>query len=56
MPKYEMRIVETSIGLVIVTADNLEDAFRQTREDYEDGDVFWHNTEESFSLYQELED
>jgi len=56
MPQYEMRIVETSIGSLVVTADNLEDAFRQTREDYEDGNVFWHNTEESFTLDQELED
>jgi hypothetical protein len=56
MPIYEMRIVETSIGSLVVTADNLEGAYAEARRDYEDGLVSWHNTEESFTLDQVLED
>jgi hypothetical protein len=56
MPQYEMRIVETSIGSLVVTADNLEGAYREVRRDYEDGQVLWHQTDESFSLDRELED
>tara|TARA_R110000764_G_scaffold169975_1_gene257067 strand:+ start:853 stop:1023 length:171 start_codon:yes stop_codon:yes gene_type:complete len=56
MPRYEMKIMETRTGSLIIDTDTLEEAFELTREDYEDGNVFWHNTEESFSLDQELED
>jgi hypothetical protein len=56
MPEYEMRIVETSVGSLVVTADSLEEAYEETRHGYEDGQVLWHDTEESFSLDQVLED
>ena len=56
MPKYEMQIAEVRIGSLIIDADTLEEAFELTREDYDGGYVFWHTTDESFSLDQELED
>ena len=52
MPKYEMQIVETRTGSLIIDTETLEEAFRETRQAYEDGHVFWHQTEQSFSIDQ----
>jgi|TARA_R110000751_G_scaffold178347_1_gene284561 hypothetical protein len=54
MTKYEMQIVETRQGSLIIDAETLEQAFELTREDYDAGYVFWHTTDESFSLDQEI--
>jgi hypothetical protein len=54
MPSYEMQVVETRTGTLIVHTETLEEAYEETRDAYEYGCVLWVDTEESFSFEREL--
>lgn len=43
--KYTVNVSETSFGCVTVEADNVEQAKEKAEEEYENGNVYWDNSD-----------
>ncbi|MGI6196244.1 MAG: DpnD/PcfM family protein [Eubacteriales bacterium] len=43
--KYIVNVSETSFGCVTVEADNVEQAKEKAEEEYENGNIYWDNSD-----------
>jgi len=46
--KYEVCVRDTSTGYVLVEADSVEEAKEKAEAEYENGNVYWRNTDFGF--------
>ena len=47
---FSIGVTETSYGFVEVEADTKEEALERAKAEYEDGNVFWNNSEEEYEI------
>lgn len=45
--KYGVSVCETSFGYITVEADSVEDAKEKAEAEYENGNVYWKNSDSS---------